>query len=313
MIEHLYFSTPHYDWKTTDLKCLTQRNIDKSIASTQSSDYWTTLDDLSAPCISTACQSAEKITLVDIEINNSFSYAHGRLFYELNKVKHKVTNFDNIIFAPELLRNRSEDCDKILWTAGCSLTTGVGVSTDQRWGSLLSKKLNTPERTLAKGGSSIFYSADQILRSDIRAGDIVVWGLTNLPRVEISKLWQFKPITIKMYNTLPIEDQYWTLDYFDSETIYLKAIHYVYQVINFCKKIGAQLYIANLSDISWLAFALRNLENYIDLTTELSNNNHRLEFIDIGTDGLHPGLLQHQQYAEAIFNLIKENNHGKTI
>ena len=36
-------------------------------------------------------------------------------------------------------------------------------------------------------------------------------------------------------------------------------------------------------------------------------------FIDLGSDNDHPGPKQHQYYAEKILNLIKENNHGKTI
>jgi len=58
---------------------------------------------------------------------------------------------------------------------------------------------------------------------------------------------------------------------------------------------------------------LIDFENFIDLTQDLPINGNTVKFIDLGSDNRHPGPQQHQQYAEKIFNLIKESNHGKTI
>ena len=148
------------------------------------------------------------------------------------------------------------------------------------------------------------------MRSDIRKGDIIVWGLTNIERVEISKDWNFTPQPISLYKEA--KKKYYTLDYFDSETITLKSIRSVLQVINFCQKIGAELYLANLLDITWIPVACKDYKNYIDLTENLSITD-RIRFLDVGTDNEHPGPKQHQKYAEKLFNLIEGNKHGKTV
>lgn len=54
------------------------------------------------------------------------------------------------------------------------------------------------------------------------------------------------------------------------------------------------------------------LPNYIDFCTERTYN-ESLVFLDLGSDNDHPGPKQHEHYAEKIYQLIKENYHGKTI
>jgi hypothetical protein len=235
------------------------------------------------------------------------------MFNQLIRHKNKVYNFD---FKKDF--NQLNDVrltnDPVLWTAGCSVTIGIGLADyQQRWGSLLAKKMYMPEITLSKAGSSIFYAADQLLRSDIRSNDIVVWGLTNVPRIEVSENWDFTNKTIINYQKLDKNLQYWNLDYFESETQVLQAIRSILQVKNFCQKINAKLYLANILDISWLGSAFCNSEKFIDLTLDLQIIDNNVHFIDLGTDGLHPGPLQHEQYATKIFNFIKEDNCGKTI
>jgi hypothetical protein len=74
-----------------------------------------------------------------------------------------------------------------LWVSGCSYTIGVGVQYNQRYGQLLADQLNLPVSFLSENGSSITWAADQILRSDLRENDILVWGLTSLPRINYFK------------------------------------------------------------------------------------------------------------------------------
>ena len=236
--------------------------------------------------------------------DNCFSY--GRLFNELLRHPTKINNFTWKKDFNFLEKTRI-DSNPVLWTAGCSVTYGDGVDHSSRWGTLLANYLNLPEVTVSRGSSSILMAADQLLRSDIQSGDIVVWGLTNVPRVAVSKNWNFNPVTIRGYSTLRKENQYWTLDYFESETQVLTTLRVILQVVNFCQKIKVKLYLANILDIAWLGVALKDFKNFIDLTQGLKINGNTINFIDLGSDNIHPGPKQHQQYAERLYNFIKEN------
>jgi hypothetical protein len=191
---------------------------------------------------------------------------------------------------------------QVLWTVGCSITQGVGVSQNQRWGHLLSEYLNIPEVTLSSNGSSIRWAADQILRSDIRLGDTVVWGLTSIQRYEWSENWQLKSNTVGNMHRVAKPFHYWKYEYFDSTTHISLCIREILHVIQYCKKIGAKLYLANLYDTGLLPIILADYENFIDLTANCKIEEN-LQFIDYGNDNSHPGPLQHKIYADQIFNM----------
>lgn len=310
MINKLYISSIDYNWSTVDSVLLTQHNIDSIILSPDSIDCHTSVEDLFCENISLACNNANEIILVNIDrarITNNNCFSYGRLFNEIARHPNKTNNFawkKNFNF---LIQERTTE-HPLLWTAGCSVTAGAAIEHKDRWGSLLSNYLNLPELTLAMGGSSISWSADQLLRSDIRPGDTVVWGLTNLARTEISVDWNFKPLTVGGYSQIEKKNQYWTLDYFESETQVLTSIRKILQVVNFCKKIKAKLYLANILDIAWVSIALKNLDNFIDLTHGLPINGNTIDFIDLGIDNRHPGPGQHRQYADKLYNFIREGN-----
>jgi hypothetical protein len=310
MINKLYISTVNYDWNGNDSILLDRHNIDKIVASSTDVNCHTSVEDLSCENISVACSNASEIVVVnlteDINITNDNCFSYGRLFNELARHPGKI-NFFTWKKDFNFLKNTRTDNNPVLWTAGCSVTHGNGVDYNDRWGSLLANYLNLPEITLSQGGSSIFWAADQLLRSDIRSGDIVVWGLTNVSRVAISKNWNFNPVPISDYFTVDKENQYWSLDYFESETQVLTSLREILQVVNFCQKIKVKLYIANILDFAWVSIALKDLPNFIDLTQGLIINGNTIKFIDLGTDNLHPGVKQHQQYAEKLYNFIKEN------
>jgi hypothetical protein len=308
MINKLYISTVDHDWKDSSVS-VDRHNIDIIIDKSKLIDCHTSVEDLFCENISVACNNATEIIVVDIDenvdITNDNCFAYGRLFNELLRHKDKVKNFAWRQDINYLKHTRSTD-SPVLWTAGCSITAGVGVEHTDRWGTLLSKYLNLPEITLSKGGTSIFWSADQLLRSDIRENDIVVWGVTNVPRIEIARSWNFDSTTITGYYNKNKQHQYWNPDYFESETQVLFALRSILQVVNFCQKVKATLYLANMFDIAWISVMLKDFKNFIDLTQDLSIVGNTITFIDVGSDNKHPGPRQHQQYAEKLYNFIKE-------
>jgi hypothetical protein len=309
-IDTLYISHQNFDWNGNNSVLLNRHNIDKTISSIDNINCHTSVEDLFCENISVACNGASKIVLVDLDetvnITNNNCFSHGRLFNELARHPSKI-NLSTWKTDFNFLKNTRTNNSPVLWTAGCSVTYGTGVDYSSRWGSLLASYLNLPEVTLSQGGSSIFWAADQLLRSDIQPGDIVVWGLTNVPRISISNNWNFTSVTIDGYFTkVKKENQYWSLDYFESETQVLTALREILQVVNFCQKIKVKLYLANILDIAWLSIALTDFNNFIDLTQGLKINGNTINFIDLGTDNMHPGIKQHQQYAEKLYNFIKE-------
>jgi hypothetical protein len=317
-INRLYISHRDHVWGS-DTRLVSDSNVEHLINSSKEFKCHTSPEDISFGKVGLLLNAVDEIHLIDLNITHINRYPnsfllYGRLLNELRKYPNKIKTSDQ-----DVTHNFNKSIGRlahkqVLWTAGCSITVGTGVQHDQRYGHLLSQQLNLPEINLAKNGASISFSADTILRADIQSDDIVVWGITCPGRVEIAEKFSLQPCTIEQYAQAPKETQYWNLDYFSSSTLVIKQIQQIFQVINFCKKIDAKLYIANILDLSWIPLVFNKYHNFIDLT----NNNkcinaHVPKFLDVGTDGAHPGPVQHQEYAEKIFTLLKENYHGQTI
>jgi hypothetical protein len=322
-INKLYISHSRHKFDDKS-KLLDNTNLNKALSINEQIDYHTSIADIQFENIQRTIQSANEIILVDLDLYNDNLkdgdyFQYGRLVNELFRVRDKVKNFEWIDkldynFFNRVLKQRTSD-NPILWTLGCSVTYGVGVKYNERWGSILSDKLGMLEISLSLPGHSNGWCADQILRSDVRSGDIVLWGLTDISRIEYAKNWQLHSVPITGYSKLPASLQHYNLDYFDSQTKFVSTIKNILQVKNYCEKINAKLYLINLMDTTYFKSVFNKLPNYTDCAVERNyyGYNDPLDFIDLGTDQQHPGPLQHQEYASKILKLIKENNHGKTI
>lgn len=197
--------------------------------------------------------------------------------------------------------------DKQLWIAGCSITYGTGVSTDQRYASIIADKLEMPISLLAFPGSSLLWAADQILRSDIREGDIVIWGMTESVRFPYynGKVNEIQHVNSSSY--LYLNQTTISPDFLLSQTSLYLGITSILQVINFCSKINVKLVLADLLVPPDLAIYLnKKFRNYIHLNNFFGVNINNIQFNDYGDDKLHPGPLVHQQFAEKILEKIKQ-------
>jgi hypothetical protein len=185
-----------------------------------------------------------------------------------------------------------------LWNVGCSFTAGEGVAPTDRWGHLLGNKIDLPISFLAQNGSSITWQGNQILRSDIRKNDIVVWGLTTINRLPYYSLDQGE--VHQMINSTSLKKMMAGL-LIDDEYMYYLAITQMHAVINFTNKIGCKLLLVGLLSSGRDYFYFKHLPNYYHYF-----NADSFDFVDVGSDGSHPGPKQHQLYAEAIFNQLKK-------
>ena len=166
-----------------------------------------------------------------------------------------------------------------LWVAGCSIAHGVGVDNHEKFGALISNKLDLEVSYLTAGGSSIEWATDQILRSDIRKNDIVIWGVTQEVRAPLAVngrvRWETDPNILL------------------NETSLYRAVTGVHQVVNFCKKISAQLILLPIICSEQLQLRIHRLHEYHQLP-------YRTQFLDLGTDNMHPGPTQHQEWADIV-------------
>ena len=309
-INKLYISHRLYKFDYQKSKLLDCKNCQEIINLDEVNNYHTSINDLEERNISLAIKNSKEIIVIDIDFTN-LTFGVGSLLNELNNsgISVKFVNCKKIdVREINKLKVKRSNNDPVLWVAGCSITSGFGINESNRYGKLLADKLNLPEVLLAKGGSSILYSTDQLLRSDIRSNDIVVWGLTSIPRVEIfdTDTTDFRSVTISDYDSIDKSLQYWDLNYFSSSTQSLLHIRMILQVINFCKKVGAKLYLANMLDITWIPVIFTGYNNFINFATNVDPDSPFIpSFIDLGSDNKHPGPKQHQHYAEKIFNLIE--------
>lgn len=209
-----------------------------------------------------------------------------------------------------LVDNRKTD-DPQLWISGCSISHGIGVDNKQRYGELLSQEINLPVSFLTRPGSAIDWAADQILRSDIRSGDTVVWGITNWNRLTyVHQNQLLSGVTSMCYKTYPEYHQIVSIDNLFSHQTFYKHFYSIKQVINYCKTINIKLYLVGLlqGNYALLPF-FKSQKNYIHIPYTLHYNNSVLQqsFIDIGSDLIHPGPKQHLEYKNIILNSINQS------
>ena len=295
------------------------RNFKKILQSPTSVDCYTTLEDLDIKLdkIPDLVNAVNKVCLIDLDENFVNVVSDGSIYLYLNFFRHlvpvesKVENFSwykklNKDLFTNLADTRKSN-ETNLWITGCSFTYGVGVEKEQRYASIIEKKLNLPTTMLVVPGSTIAWQADQLLQSDIRSGDMVLWGLTSFNRINIANGYSWDSYGIVDYINCPRKQQYWNIDYFNSLTQSTPYIKNILQVINLCKKINAELYLVNLLETTWVDFLFNKEKNYLNLTTEF-NPDGTARYLDLGTDNMHPGPLQHQEYASKILTWMEEKH-----
>lgn len=203
-----------------------------------------------------------------------------------------------------LVKSRPPDLEKVLWVVGCSITHGTGVLPEQRYGQLISNRLSIPAVFLTSPGSSIEWAADQILRSDIKENDLVVWGITStgrFPYYQQDKVIHLRPGDFRIKQTPA-----WYNDFsLDAHHTY-KSILSILQVKNYLEKVGCKFAFGTLlpcirdDDNNYQHF-IENLDNTF---VGYSIQDREIKFVDLGTDDLHPGPKHHQLYADQFLKAL---------
>lgn len=218
--------------------------------------------------------------------------------YEINKKNKNVYGLE----LPDWKDNRYVslvDHRKVespqLWIAGCSIPHGVGIDAHERFGSILADRLSLPVSYLTLPGSSIPWSSDQILRSDIKSDDVLVWAITSEYRYCVwmdKKLEHFLPFKFQSSEDQKIVD--------NLENMMYNAVTSIYRVINICQKLDVKLILLPVLSSETARLLLHNCPNWY-------SPEYRLGLLDLGTDKIHPGPKQHAEWADFCYNIIIGN------
>jgi hypothetical protein len=232
----------------------------------------------------------EKVLDIFVECPTKKVKGYNRKNYAISPIEHNFLELTDI---------RKTD-GKQLWIAGCSVAHGIGVEKEQRFGQLIANALDLPVSWLTKGSTSILWARDQILRSDIRHDDIVCWGITNTVRLPYYYKNKVQHVWSGFY-----EDNKWlneiiNIEKLDDKDQLYQCVTAMHQVKNFCDKVGAKLFMLDMckGDQNKIRGYCHDLKNF---KICLLDNDCDL---DLGSDQLHPGPLQHIAYAKHFLTMI---------
>ena len=182
-----------------------------------------------------------------------------------------LDTFDVFKHGPIVLADVRQTDQPQLWITGCSISHGLGVERHETYGVSLAAALDLECSFLTRPGAAIDWAADQILRSDIRAGDTVVWGVTDWNRLTYVHAHQLLPgVNVHSYTTFPDYHNIISIDNLFSHQTYYNHLYSIQQVINHCQKIGAKLLLVGIlsGNFALLSF-LQSQKNYIHIPYQI--------------------------------------------
>lgn len=224
--------------------------------------------------------------------------------------KIPVKNINNLLGSKHsnnvlALADQRQTDDPQIWIVGGSDSHGMGIEPAQRYGHILGKYFNRPVSFLTEDGASLSWMSDQLIRSDVRAKDLVVFGIVPETRFPYYANEQILHIHIDGYVRRPDVQKLIPIHFIDDDnTTKYHALTSTSRVINFCNKLNVDLIIAGLSETSndWF---LTQFVNYTNLYARFGLD-HNNRYLDIATDNKHAGPKMHEWYAEEIIAKIKQ-------
>lgn len=219
----------------------------------------------------------EGLQFDQIKIN----YNQGYEFYSEsnNSIKNilKKFNFENFLGLRDYRRTHGQQ----IWISGCSFAHGVALQNqNQRYGQLIADYFNLPVSFLTLGGTSIDWACDQILRSDIKSNDIVIWGITGINRASwFDQTGKYFNLSLnylaetQSYETRrsTTEEKMVLFRFICDDARYWLAIRHILQVKSRCESVGAHLILVSHQELSkhehseLLSQFLNEIDFYVDL------------------------------------------------
>lgn len=184
-----------------------------------------------------------------------------------------------------------------IWIVGCSVTYGIGISKNDRYGSIIEKELGVTAQYIAVPGCSNMWIADQILEADIRENDIIFWGLTNAQRTYFRTKDNVLHLSVgNNINSIKLKEIF-DIDRLNDYNILYQNINSIIKVMKYANNIGAKLFMQQVIPNPILSPFLNGLENYSP------SLGHYQPYIDLGFDDMHPGPKQHKIFAKNFIDM----------
>jgi hypothetical protein len=187
-----------------------------------------------------------------------------------------------------------------LWIAGCSIAAGVGVDRCHTFKHLLSLYYNQSYSDLSAGSSSIIWQSDQICRADINPGDKVFWAVTGNFRLPVIQNQKLTHLLAGKYTTNPELAKDFPIELLNNQSLIYHNVMAIRRAENFCKKVGARLVMLGVI-YDWDNFYIHYKTPSFKQSTSWPNG-----WVDLGHDNLHPGIKQHQLFAQEFIDWCSE-------
>lgn len=287
-----------------EFQLLTEENY-HSISS--SGSYYTSLADLPWDKLLEVCLQSNEIVYFPPPTWQSVSLKDNTELFLKNLVLHHKISVKGYTVATDKynvlgLKNIRNTQGKQLWIAGCSYAAGRGLVSDQdRYASHLSAMLKLPYCDLSDVATSISWSADQLLRSDLRSGDIVIWSLTSINRKVYYNQDQHFFATSRTIDNLANTDKLYFSRLLLDDNAAFEAVQSVKQVINICNKLNCNLVIFTQNGLS-LSGHQHILKEYLESELCYLNISDVCDFAPMSSK--HPGPKTNANWAQEIFDFI---------
>jgi len=234
----------------------------------------------------------------------------------------KICNYSEDNFLG--LVNHRKSMDKQIWVAGCSYAQGSGIeSPNERYGELVAKQLGWQTTNIGRQGSSIDFAADQIMRSMVRAGDLIIWGLTGTYRYTWFDHGQIENVLLHHIDNkvqLKHRKKFLSQMLLDDARLYLAQRH-VTQVQEFCNRVGCNLVLIYHDPLNFKSHVpimksfLHQYPGFLDINKIMidqfgvGNLDEKYQ-LDIGADGMHPGAKTHAAWAKILVDFINSHKYA---
>lgn len=290
--------------------------ISDNIVNLTQSTYFTSIGDISEQTLSNLLDDASKVIYYPPLVWSSPETKEltEQLLLIANTRNNNVVNLPDFSTDDILLLIPNGHARKTktpqLWTIGDSITYPIGVTEEEAYSYKLSKLIGIEYTNLSISASSNVLQASVILKSDLKKGDIVAWGLSTVFRETLIVNNELSHVALndtlshiclssylenrKINDILP-------LDLVESEQYLFKTLIAVYDVSNICKKLGVTLLLGGVNAEQEYCKYFAKFNNYIQFW------NSHLAHKDYGDDGSHPGPKTHTWYAEEFYKKYLEN------
>lgn len=292
MTTKLYITHPTFNFNSVNKNSILLDNINTKLTSTE---YHTSLGDLTIHELLSIVHNFNSIEYVDnnfikdeeitIDTLNFLSYVNTSM---------RVNNFldaEVLSFAehPDI---KSDYKTSTLWVYGCSHSHGTGLNHNSKpYGIHLAEGLNLPLKLITKPGSSTHWSLRQLINSNLKKTDIVVWQITNPYRLSYFNGKQVTEVVLSYCNNRTLIETY------KDEQCFFLQMSYVNIGVQYLRSIGVKFIVVSVDsrDMKFNHAYSKYPEFYC--ATNFA--------VDRGSDNLHFGPLSHKNLANVLLSRIQ--------